>query len=366
MTLRKFVSRWKQRARLVGEVDAYLHPVGRFQGILECERMRSDRSGTRFALVTFGFPNGEQGKHDCREFVEYLEPRLRATDHAGYLTDRQVGVILWDTDRKGAGVFLETLRAIPLEAEFPPTELFLYPTHAHPPADDDANGRDAWNNVPTANAVEGATEHPLEVLFVKPIPFWKRTLDIIGATVGLIGLAPLMAATALAVKVTSPGPILFKQLRDGLGGKQFTIYKFRTMHVDAEARQAELRKFSEQDGPAFKMPNDPRITPIGRYLRKTCLDELPQLWNVLIGEMSLVGPRPLDSNEMRHCKGWERRRLEVTPGLTCVWQLDGKSQVTFKEWMRMDVRYIKARTMWQDIKLVCRTAVAVLMHRASQ
>jgi lipopolysaccharide/colanic/teichoic acid biosynthesis glycosyltransferase len=137
------------------------------------------------------------------------------------------------------------------------------------------------------------------------------------------------------------------------------------MRADAERLKANLRQFSEQDGPAFKLANDPRITPIGRYLRKTCIDELPQLWNVIKGDMTLVGPRPLDSKEAAKIEGWGRRRAEVTPGLTCIWQVYGKAKVTFDEWMRMDIRYIKRRSVLRDLRLIWGTIVAVIRHRAS-
>ncbi|HQY89821.1 MAG TPA: sugar transferase, partial [Tepidisphaeraceae bacterium] len=151
----------------------------------------------------------------------------------------------------------------------------------------------------------------------------------------------------------------------GLGGRPFTIYKFRTMCTDAEARQKHLRQLSEQDGPAFKLKKDPRITRIGALLRKTSIDELPQLFNVLNGTMTLVGPRPLPVFEADACKSWHQRRHDVTPGLTCIWQVHGRSRVKFEEWMRMDMRYAKRRTFWQDAKLVISTVPAVIMRRGA-
>ena len=207
--------------------------------------------------------------------------------------------------------------------------------------------------------------YALEELLLCPLPRWKRAVDVLGAGVGLLALAPLLGCLAAAVKVTSRGPALFQQTRDGLGGRRFTIYKFRTMVADAEARKAALRSQSEQDGPAFKMARDPRITPIGRWLRKTCLDELPQLWNVFRGDMSLVGPRPLDSRESDRTTWWERRRLLVTPGLTCIWQVHGKSRVTFDEWMRMDIRYMQRPGAVRDFGLIFRTAWNMARHRGS-
>lgn len=207
---------------------------------------------------------------------------------------------------------------------------------------------------------------PLENLFLFPHPLWKRTLDVVGSAFGLLVLSPVLVAVAALIKITSPGPALFKQLREGHGGKLFTIYKFRTMRVGADAEKAQLQAQSEQDGPAFKMTHDPRITPVGSFLRKTCLDELPQLWNVLKGDMTLVGPRPLDYRESERIARWGRRRMHVMPGLTCIWQVHGKSKVSFNEWMRMDIRYSQRVNFWADIKLVMETLKQVILRKASQ
>ncbi len=206
---------------------------------------------------------------------------------------------------------------------------------------------------------------PLENLFMFPHPAWKRCVDIVGAAFGLVVLSPLMAAAALAIKLTSPGPILFRQTREGHGGKLFTILKFRTMRIGADAEQATLKAANEQHGPAFKMAHDPRTTPIGRFLRRTCLDELPQLWNVLLGDMTLVGPRPLDFRESTQIARWGRRRLMVKPGLTCIWQVHGKSRVSFNEWMRMDIRYSQRISFWNDAKLMAATLKQMILRQAS-
>jgi lipopolysaccharide/colanic/teichoic acid biosynthesis glycosyltransferase len=195
------------------------------------------------------------------------------------------------------------------------------------------------------------------------MPAWKRALDVVGALAGLVLLAPLMAGIALAVRLTSPGPVLFRQRRSGRGGKPFVMYKFRTMVADAEDRKARLLALNEQDGPAFKIRDDPRVTPLGRFLRQTSLDELPQLWNVLRGDMSLVGPRPLPCDESEACAGWQRRRLDVTPGLTCIWQVRGRNRVSFADWARMDVRYIRTQSLVQDLKLLVLTLPALLLRR---
>ena len=206
---------------------------------------------------------------------------------------------------------------------------------------------------------------PLAPLIVRRMPRWKRAVDVVGASVGLVLLAPVMAAAAVAILLTSPGPVLFRQRRAGLGGRPFTIYKFRTMTADAEAKKASLRPLSEQDGPAFKLADDPRVTPLGHVLRRTSVDELPQLWNVLKGDMSLVGPRPLPLDESDGCTNWQRHRLNVTPGLTCVWQVSGRSTVSFAQWVRMDMAYIRRRTLVHDLWILLKTVPAVLMRRGA-
>lgn len=206
----------------------------------------------------------------------------------------------------------------------------------------------------------------VETLLARPTPIWKRVLDCMGAGVGVLLASPLMLFAYVGIKLTSPGPAIFKQKRAGLGGRPFTIYKFRTMCTDAEAKKKELRKISEQDGPAFKLTHDPRVFKFGSLLRKTSIDELPQLFNIIKGDMSLVGPRPLPIDEANNCAGWQRRRLDVAPGLTCIWQIFGRSKVTFSEWVRMDVAYIRRRTIFHDLKLLFQTVPAVLMRRGAK
>ena len=219
-----------------------------------------------------------------------------------------------------------------------------------------------------ANREEASPDRPsqsLELLFAQPLPRWKRGLDIVGASLGLVGLTPLLAVVAVLIKWTSPGPVFFIQKRSGLGGKPFMLYKFRSMRCDAEAKKAELMALNEQDGQAFNIRNDPRITPLGRLLRTTSIDELPQLWNVLRGDMSLVGPRPLPCHESEACTVWQKRRLDVTPGLTCIWQIKGRSSVTFNEWVRMDLQYLRSRSLFEDVKLLAQTIPAVLLRKGA-
>lgn len=193
----------------------------------------------------------------------------------------------------------------------------------------------------------------------------KRAMDIVISFTALVFLSPLLAVLAILVKTTSPGPVIFAQDRVGMNQRRFRLYKFRSMVKDAEERKKELQHLNEVDGPAFKMGNDPRITPLGRILRKTSLDELPQLFNVLKGEMSLVGPRPPLPKEVNEYQWLFRRRLSVKPGLTCEWQVNGRSETSFEQWMKMDQEYIENWSVWLDFKILVRTVPAVLFGRGA-
>jgi exopolysaccharide biosynthesis polyprenyl glycosylphosphotransferase len=201
-------------------------------------------------------------------------------------------------------------------------------------------------------------------------PAWartaKRALDIVGASIALIVLLPLMLLTALAVALTSPGPVLFVQERVGRGGRPFRMLKFRSMIQDAEAQRDALLTLNEHaSGPIFKIRDDPRITPVGRLMRLLSIDELPQFLNVLGGSMSLVGPRPPLPVEVRTYDDWEAQRLLVTPGITCLWQVSGRSELDFATWVKLDLDYIETWSLWMDLKVLARTIPAVLSRRGA-
>jgi exopolysaccharide biosynthesis polyprenyl glycosylphosphotransferase len=208
---------------------------------------------------------------------------------------------------------------------------------------------------------------PMLVFRTTPEISWallvKGLIDRVGAFLLLIPSSIIMVFTVIAIRLTSPGPVVFRQVRAGKHGKPFTMYKFRTMVTDAEMRQAELLAFNQMSGPVFKIERDPRVTPLGRYLRKWSIDELPQLFNVLQGHMSLVGPRPLPIYEVEKFENTaQRRRLSVKPGLTCLWQVSGRNQVTdFHEWVRLDLKYIDNWSIWLDLKILVMTIPAVLL-----
>ncbi len=194
----------------------------------------------------------------------------------------------------------------------------------------------------------------------------KRLLDIAVSGAGLVLLSPVFLAIATAVKLSSPGPVFFSQVRVGRYGRHFMFYKFRSMRRDADAEKDELMAQNEsKDGVIFKMKDDPRITKVGRFLRRTSLDELPQLWNVFIGDMSLVGPRPPVPSEVAEYTLEDRKRLDVIPGITCLWQISGRSEIPFNEQVRLDKEYILAPGFWKDVVILLKTIPAIIGGRGA-
>lgn len=327
--------------------------------IIQRERARSDRTGDVFSFAVFTVGKTESDLQTLCHVARILKTRLRLTDDAGRMDERRIGMVLPITPSSGAWTVIDDVCVcIPAGFPLPDCSVFCYPS-------DSMDDRMLKDRDETPAAEEKWPAHPMETLFVRRMPLWKRCMDVLGSTLGLMVLAPLLATAAVAVKLSSPGPVFFRQKRSGVGGREFSMLKLRSMAVDAEAKKLELLTLNEQDGPAFKIKNDPRITRVGRIMRATSIDELPQLWNVLRGEMSLVGPRPLPCDETAACRGWQRRRLDVTPGLTCFWQVEGRSKVSFAEWVRMDVKYIRSRSLATDVKLILKTIPAVLFRKGA-
>jgi len=334
-----------------------LHDPEQMRRILARERANCDQTDTTLSLLAFSVPDGSSSE-DLPLLASLLGWRVPRADAIGLLGRNQLGVVLSDTSIPAAHEIARAVMEAVVEQrdrEFAYT-VFVYSSHefAARTSDDHED-----------NLEESSQAYPMEAFFTMPAPRWKRLVDVTGAAVGIVFLSPLLLVVSLAIKLGSRGPIFFLQDREGIGGRRFKILKFRTMYADAEQQKADLHELNEQDGPAFKIRNDPRITPFGRILRRTCLDELPQLWNVLKGDMSLVGPRPLPWDESRACARWHRRRLDVTPGLTCTWQVRGGLDVSFDEWMRMDIEYAENRTFWKDVKLILQTMWRMLLMRAS-
>jgi len=190
--------------------------------------------------------------------------------------------------------------------------------------------------------------------------FFKRAMDIFCSLIGLIILSPVLLAVGIAIKLESKGSVIFSQERIGKGGGKFKIYKFRSMVANAEELKETLNSKNEMSGPMFKMKEDPRVTKVGKFIRKTSIDEFPQLFNILKGEMSLVGPRPSLPKEVMKFEDWMMERLEVKPGLTCYWQVSGRNDIDFEDWMKLDVKYVRERNLLIDIKLVFKTFLVLL------
>ena len=185
--------------------------------------------------------------------------------------------------------------------------------------------------------------------------FFKRVIDIVCSLSGLLLLSPVLIIVSILIKLESDGPIIFSQDRIGYKGQKFKMYKFRSMVVNAEELKKKLAERNEMSGPMFKMKNDPRVTKVGRFIRKTSIDELPQLINILKGEMSLVGPRPPLPKEVKEFEPWMMERLEVKPGLTCYWQVSGRNDIDFEDWMKLDIKYVRERSFCLDMKLIFKT-----------
>ncbi|TWT92540.1 sugar transferase [Neorhodopirellula pilleata] len=365
------------------------------------ERVRSTRRTIPFCVLQVKIRSiGKHGadtkldRRQSRKVIDLLHHNLRMTDEKGILSSTCYGVLLVDTPEMGGRAVLDRLTTL-MNASNLNVELSL---QVHDPEgfgneDElvgvDENGRSrrrsdlsnsSWDRKPAHSFDSGssAVPAPLSESRVTVVddelthrPSWtsramKRTLDLVGATTGLLLTSPFILAAMAAIKLTDGGPVFFCQTREGLNGRPFTIYKLRSMIIDAEKMQASLRVASHRDGPAFKISRDPRVTKVGHFLRATCLDELPQLFNVLLGDMSLVGPRPLPWHESRACERWHRRRLDVRPGLTCIWQVNKSKATTFDDWMRMDLRYIDRPGLLQDLRLIARTVVVPVTGRGGE
>jgi lipopolysaccharide/colanic/teichoic acid biosynthesis glycosyltransferase len=343
-----------------------IHSPEEIKRILHRECARCERSGSEFCLVVI-----DPG-HDP-EMLKRLEMLLRSavrqSDEIGYLDERRLCIMLTYTVPAGARQFMERFleRASAL-GDRPNTQLFVYPSDSIE-AEIDGNPTDT-NQVPDNRSQMFSRQSDTEVagverLLARRSPLWKRATDILLAGSALLVLWPLGIAIAIVIKLGSKGPVFFTQERSGQGGRVFKIYKFRTMIPNADQLKETLLEKNEQEGPAFKMKHDPRVTRVGRFLRSTSLDELPQLLNVLRGDMSLVGPRPLPVTEALNCHPWQKRRLDVVPGLTCTWQIHGRGKVSFSEWARMDREYIRNQSFMNDAKLLALTVPAVLTRRGA-
>lgn len=350
---------------------------GDLREVLLRERSRADRTDSEFCLVWFA---GQQLGHGVAQVLHAkLRARIRLTDYVDFAGDGSVWLVLVDCPveaclklireiQESAAVWLRELE--PVVYHYPGQWHDIHEAHLCPPTPARRDQAVTPSGEPSHSQLAPRAQQacnrvqPLNPLLEIRLTPLKRCVDVFAASLGLLFFAPLLVIIAAAIRCESPGPAIFAQQRLGRGHRRFKMYKFRTMVVNAEGLRERLAAFNEQDGPAFKIARDPRITRCGRWLRASSLDELPQLWNVLRGEMSLVGPRPLPVGEGEQCLRWQRHREAITPGMTCLWQVqDQRNKLRFDEWVRLDLRYIREISAWVDLKLLARTAVVALRRR---
>jgi lipopolysaccharide/colanic/teichoic acid biosynthesis glycosyltransferase len=352
--------------------------------ILERERARTERTGREFSFVVFDADGGDASNGDgLRRLADLLQRRIRVTDVVGRYEEKSLGVVLPATTAEGAWKFAEDVcKGIP--ATLPPPRITVYtypstwipsePPAGAPPPPPPASGSGGRISPPTAETSEGKKDmtmavHRMERIFGCPLPPWKRLFDLVVASVALILASPLFLIYAAYIKIVSPGPVFYKQWRAGYLGRLFLIRKFRTMHHgnDERIHEVHLRKLISSDTATEKLDsrNDPRIIPLGRWIRKVGLDEIPQLLNVLSRDMSLVGPRPCLPYEAREYLTWATRRFDVLPGMTGLWQVSGKNRTTYKEMLRLDIRYLQRISPAVDLRILAKT-VPVLLGLAAE
>ena len=339
-----------------------------FLSRLRIEKRRVDRSKAPISVALFHFDEaGAMRDRSMWEFLVTLQKSTRETDMRGFVQPNVIGLILPDTDEKGVRNCVKKI--FNGEDEIPcsvvtgtyPDDLFRKLL-----AEKDEDGSFFPLDVDEALRAGG---------FEKAL---KRGLDVSGALIALLLASPVMATTSLLVKLSSPGPAIFKQTRLGENGKRFSFYKFRSMYWNTDDRihreyvanliKGEHERVNQGDDekPLYKIKEDPRVTPVGRVIRKLSIDELPQLYNVLKGEMSLVGPRPPLPYEVEKYDSWHLRRiLEVKPGITGLWQVDGRSRTSFDDMVRLDLRYARNWSVWLDIKILLKTVRALLRPKGA-
>ena len=351
-------------AKRSAPTSGFLLTDDEFRFAADCERMRVERNGSVLSLLLIRLPKQHAAEADVGFMSRVLEGRLRVTDTPGLLSDGRIAILLPDTPAEGAWkVATDVSEVYPPGPARPECDVLIYPMARGDRREELEVDTETEEGAELVAPEQEGTPRTSEFFFSTETPLWKRTIDILGSAAGMLVAGPIILVAAAGIKLTSHGPAFFIQRREGRGGHIFNMWKLRTMHHDAEQRKDDLLHLSHQDGPAFKLKQDPRTTRIGLFLRWTSIDELPQLWNVLKGEMSLVGPRPLPVAESQACEPWQRRRLDVTPGMTCTWQIAGRGTVKFDDWVRMDLQYARRTSLATDLKLIFMTIPSLLFHR---
>ncbi len=346
-----------------------------FSCILKRELARAERTDQIFSVVDFDIGDVEVNSELGKLLLRVLSKRLRSTDEVGWLDNYHIGVLLYNTPFEGAEIFSKTILGL-LPAGLPPPEYKIHTYPAEKPKDVSTYQRSErkkslriFSYSRDTSKLEGTKAFgQMKTLYFLAMPKWKRLLDIVGALFLLILFSPLFVLAALMIRSVSSGPVFFRQVRVGYGGQVFTLYKFRTMKVNADssAHRKHLSELirggfgdKERGTPMVKL-DDPQVIPLfGRIMRATCIDELPQLINVFLGDMSLVGPRPPIPYEVEEYASWYRGRFDAVPGMTGLWQVSGKNRLTFKDMARLDIRYARQMSFALDLKILLSTPLAI-------
>jgi lipopolysaccharide/colanic/teichoic acid biosynthesis glycosyltransferase len=376
MSLRSILAGLAQRTQLL-EIPSRsgLHSQRVFRAMIERERARVDRNAHSFSMVMFKVGDLNAHRDQADRLVREIARRRRFTDEMGIFDDEQIGVLLPETSIVGARKFADDI--LKLLSSRMTCSIHMYPDSG-PPGSRTEDPRQltflkelqgraapASGGLPVAHP-QISSFSPLHASLAGSYPGWKRGLDVLGAAIGLVVLSPLFLLIAVAIKLVSPGPVFYKQSRVGHLGNTFTCWKFRTMKLDSDPapHRKHFNNLVQTETPMVKLDGlrDPRVIPFGAFLRLTGLDELPQLLNVLRGEMSLIGPRPCIEYESQSYSPWHMRRFDTRPGLTGLWQVSGKNRTTFNQMMRLDISYGRRHSLWVDVKILLKTIPAILSH----
>ncbi len=335
-----------------------------------CERVRADRTGQEFSLIVFELQFAKLKRKremlDWEAVAHLIRNRIRCYDEIGWIEKNRFGVLLPGTSYAGAHKVADTIcfEIIPQTFKFT-CNVLTYPSHWTSSKWEQSNNDHEGDHI-DAHSWASANEKLIRTTGInemKGMPLWKRCLDIIVGIAAMLMLMPVMLAISMYIKAVSPGPVFFRQQRVGYLGKTFTCWKFRTMHTHADesSHNSYYRELMNSSKSMKKLDEkDPRIIPFGKLIRKTGLDELPQLFNVISGEMSLIGPRPCIPYEAEEYRLWQRRRFDAVPGLTGLWQVSGKNKTTFDDMMRYDIRYSAKKSFFMDLVILVKTIPAII------
>lgn len=365
-----------------------VHSIDQFRVLIEHERRRSDRTGDRFSVVVFPMGTADADLHSLCLLPDLLAQAVRSTDEVGWFDVNQIAVLLLDTPPVGAQKFLKKIRERAPSSWTPPkNQIYVYPSEQLSGDQVDSVQSQLLDMGEKMDSLEGSkTDVPKKTSVSEPIkatddmpdsteedkavvvsglephlgirvPVWKRVFDIASGLTALLLLSPFLVLIAVLIKTVSPGPVFFKQKRIGYLGKPFILLKFRTMHEGTKSSTHEdyVRTLIKTGVPMKKLHRDKEIIRFGKFMRSSGIDELPQLINVVCGEMSLVGPRPCLPSEFQEYLHWHKRRFYTLPGITGLWQVKGKHKLTFKQMIRYDITYEQQRSFWLDFKIIIGT-----------